>query len=215
MVSNTYAQKSLSNFALLINYGVSSTDVSFKNPFWLKENDNLRPGFGKKIGFEVDQRIFGNFWIGPGMNIVRSNYDFLRVDPYSKENSNMAYLRADKGQEFSMKLQYLKKSKLEYGALFRIKAHKSFVFHNIISTPSGNVIARDEYSSWGTDFRPRAEYGLLVARDISKNKLLSLRFELSYSHFLDVKKSNIIDKINLQTFSGNFVLVKKFKPILE
>jgi hypothetical protein len=148
------------------------------------------------------------------MQINRRIYSFNRVDPYNKDINVESYVRKDLGQDFSIKAEYFHDiKKIRLSGLVRYKTQLWMNSESIILL-NNQISTKNESSFLVSGFRNRLEYGASISRPFGKNERWAMRIEPNYSYFTDVKKSRIIDKMNIKSLSVNFGLVRYFKPIL-
>jgi hypothetical protein len=212
--SNSIAQIPRSNFSIFVYKGFSQSNAKIKNPFWLSDKDILDHPRGNAYGIELNQRVVKGFWVGVGMQFNNRNYSFNRIDPYNPNINTEKFIRKDFGQDFSIKGEYFYPyKKINFSALVRYKTQiwlqsRSSIYQNSL------ISKRNESNFLASGYRKRLEYGVSATRYFTKNKLWSIRLEGNYSHFNDIKKSNIIDKMDIRSLSAYVGITRNFKPVL-
>ena len=94
-----------------------------------------------------------------------------------------------------------------------MKSQIWFSSHSKIVRNDGTIIDKKESGFLASSYRPRIENGLSIGHTFGKMKLTSIKIESNFSEFIDVRKSSLIDKMNLKSISVSFTFVKNFKPI--
>ena len=208
------AQIPRSNFSIFLYKGISKSNATIKNPFWLQENKSLVTGYGDAYGLEVNQRVFKNLWLGFGTQINHRIYTFDRVDPYNKSVNVESFVRKDLGQDFSLKAEYFYLyKKLKFSGLVR---YKTQIWLNSRSTIRQNNLISTKNESYflASGYRQRLEFGVSASWTFGKQQRWALRLEPTYSYYTDVKKSPIVDKMNIKSLTFNFGIIRYFRPIL-
>lgn len=205
-------QKKYSNFSIGLYKGNSYSLCTLKNPIWLAESSDTGLGKGFTGGLEINQRIINDFWMGIGMQFNSRNYFFQRVDPYLSGNIKY-YNRTDYSQDFSLKIEYLKKiQKYSFSGIIRQKSEIRYAANSRVSSGS-NITMKHEGYFLPSGVRPRFESGIAVSRYFGKRELISLKLEGNYSFFSDVRNSENIDKMNVISYEWKISFVKNFAPI--
>ena len=215
LFKQSFGQTKPSNFSISLYKGISNTKCKIKNPFWLQEENFANIRMGNNLGFEINQRVFQTFWIGIGMQRNSRNYTFVRINPYSSNAKSENFYRSDKGQDFSLKIEYFRSFRgFDFSILTRLKSQIWFSSTSKIVRNDGTITDKKESGFLSSSSRPRVESGLSIGHSFGKQKLTSIKIESNFSEFIDVRKSSLIDKMNLKSLSLNFTFVKNFKPIL-
>ncbi|MCA0364561.1 MAG: hypothetical protein U0V04_13615 [Spirosomataceae bacterium] len=215
LFKHSFSQTKLSNFSISLYKGVSNTKCTIKNPFWLQQENFPNVSMGNNFGFEINQRAFKTLWIGIGMQRNNRNYTFVRINPYSSAGKFENFFRSDKGQDFSLKIEYFRSFRgFDFSILTRFKSQIWFSSYSKIFRNDGTITNKKESGYLSSSSRPRIENGLSIGHSFGKRKLTSIKVESNFSEFIDVRKSSLIDKMNLKSLALNFTFVKNFKPIL-
>lgn len=206
-------QKGHSNFSFEIYKGNSFSKCIIKNPVWLMQSEDLALEKGGNFGFAINQRVVKDFWLGIGTEFGTTNFSFNRVNPYDLSSQTLFYNRTDFYQKYSVEFEFLKKhNKFYYSALVRPSSH--FWISSKTSVSDGfNRTYKVERGILFHSIRPSMETGVSIGRYIDKRDLLSIKLEANYSYFMDVRKSQIIDKMNIKGYIWKIGIVKNFKPI--
>ncbi|UBM60371.1 hypothetical protein LAG90_06895 [Marinilongibacter aquaticus] len=208
-------QKGRSNFSIGAYQGISKSWCKIKNPLWIQENKTLSYGIGSTFGYTLNQRIFKDFWVGYSTEFYQRLYAFDQVDIYVPEENRAYYLRRDKGLELSLKLEYFKRyGKYSFSTLLKSKAQ--FWHHAESQVWQNNSITRyeDVADYVFINVRPRLEFGTSVSRFLDKRNLWSIRLDFGISANSDVRKSKIIDKMDVKSVAVALGVVKNFSPVL-
>ncbi|WP_341224719.1 hypothetical protein [uncultured Arcticibacterium sp.] len=209
-----FAQKGHSNFYISASGGLNKSTAKYKNSQWFEENLSLKPGAGKEVQLEIGQRVCANFWLAGGYSVYYNHYAFNKVDPYLPESEAVSYISKKAGIEFHIKAKYL----------YPFEKNFAFINYALISnngmhartTEFGNTGIIRSFSEYGYLFeatRLRNEVGLGMGHYFGKKQRFALQLEGTYSCFLDYRKSEIIDKMNVKSFAAGLSILYFFKPI--